>query len=115
MGSWVAYYDEAIRAPRPANITISGRDRDFLLKDGSVYYYFAMGLPMVADPNVQRLEGKGFTANFTLKETIESAKWLDNNLDVPFQQEGDQVSLVTVPFQYGRHLVVRVAKIVCHE
>jgi len=116
MGTWVSYYDEAIRKPRPSNIPVENTQRNFLLKDGSNYYLFCFGLPMISDPNVakSRMESEDLFVNrFALPETIKSVTWMDDGTEVEFTQEGEQVTVKTVPFTYGRNLVIRVAKIVC--
>lgn len=113
MGQWVALHDEAIRAPRPTGIEIDGKPNDFLLRDGDNYYLFCMGLPMVADLNVQLGVDSNYASTFCLGRNVRSVTWLDNGLDVPYEVSGDQVTVITQPFTYGRHFVVRVAKIVC--
>ena len=52
-----------------------------------------------------------FEENFKFDKKIKSVKWLDNGKDVAFEQNGDEVHLTTVPFEYGKSLVVRIAKI----
>ena len=86
------------------------------MKDGSNYYLFCFGLPMISDPNVakSRMESEDLYVNrFALPETIKSVTWMDDGTEVEFTQEGEQVTVKTVPFTYGRSLVIRVAKIVC--
>lgn len=71
---------------------------------------------MISDPNVakSRVESDALFVNrFALPETVKSVTWLDNGEAVDFSQEGEMVTVKTVPFTYGRSLVVRVAKIVC--
>lgn len=111
IGRWVNYFDEAIRKPAPTGISIQGKPNDFLLKDGSSYYLFCYDLPMSADPNVARVSAREYQSCFRLSEKIRSVTWMDNGENVVFQQEEDRVTVQTVPFTYGRSLVVRVAKI----
>ena len=113
IGQWVKMHDEAIRAPRPTDIAVEGKPNDFVLRDGNTYYLFCNGLPMMADENVQLAEGGDFTSTFALDQKILSATWLDNGAEVKFEQQNGKTNLLTVPFTYGRHLVVRVAKLVC--
>lgn len=111
MGRWVETHDEAIREPRPTGISVEGRDRDFLLRSGSTWYLFAMGLPMVSDPNVQRGVDENYMGFFPLDTKIKEARWMDSGEALFFTQEENRVSYYAKPFPYGRHGVVRVAKI----
>lgn len=113
LGEWVAYYEEAIRAPRPAGIEIRNKEEDFLLRNGNDYYLFCFHLPMRADENVAPNEEGDFSDVFVLPERIKSVTWMDNGNAVDFIQEGSNVTIHTAPYCYGRNLVVRVAKIVC--
>ena len=113
VGEWVAYYEEAIRAPRPAGIEVTNKEEDFLLKDGNCYYLFCFRLPMRADGNVAQNEEADFSDVFELPEQIRSIAWMDNGEAVEYTQEGSSVTVHTVPYCYGRNLVVRVAKISC--
>ena len=113
MGQWVKYHDEAIRAPRPTGIEIAGKPDDFILRDGDTYYLFCMGLPMATDANVQLGLEIDYASTFSLDRTIRSITWMDSGKAVPYEVSGDQVTVITQPFTYGRHFVVRVAKIVC--
>ncbi len=115
IGQWVKMHDEAIRTPRPTGIEIEGKPNDFLLADGNTYYLFCMDLPMMADENVQLNEDCNFTSTFALPRKILTAHWLDNGAEVAFCQEKGKTTLQTVPFTYGRQLVVRVAKLECEE
>ncbi len=113
LGEWVAYFEEAIRKPLPCGIEIENKEDDFLLKDGKNYYLFCYNLPMSGDPNVALNDAANYSDIFKLSDKITSVNWMDNNAPVEFTQNGDNVTIHTVPFAYGRDLVVRVAKIVC--
>lgn len=111
MGRWVGYFDEAIRRPVPSDIKIEGKPDDFILRDGNTYYLFCCNLPMVADANVALYVTAEYDSKFTLPEKIRSVIWMDNGEAVAFRQDGQNVVVQTVPYIYGRSLVVRVAKI----
>lgn len=113
MGEWVHYFEEAIRLPRPCDVKVENKEKDFLLKDGKAYYLYCFGLPMSADPNVALQEEANYSDRFRLSEKIRSVTWLDDGSAVDFVQDGENVLIRTVPFSYGRDLVVRVAKILC--
>lgn len=112
VGEWIDYYEEAIRAPRPSGIPVKNKEEDFLLKDGNNYYLFCFRLPMRADANVAQNEEADFSDQFELEDKITAITWMDNGETVAYEQAGSQVTVHTVPFSYGRNLVVRVAKIV---
>ena len=114
LGEWISYYDEAIRLPKPTNIEIKNKEDDFLLKDEKTYYLFCYHLPMLADSNVALTDENGqYEDAFAIPEKIVSVKWMDDNSDVEYMQEGESVIVKTAPYSYGRNLVVRVAKIMC--
>lgn len=113
IGHWVDYFDEAIRNPRPTDIVIEDKPDDFVLQEGKNYYLFCYNLPMAADSNVAKYKDINYRSVFQLKDQIQSIQWMDTGADVEFQQEGTSVTVETVPYTYGRNLVVRVAKIVC--
>ena len=58
---------------------------------------------MVADVNVALLENTQYESRFQLADKTQSIVWEDNGT----------ATVKTVPFTYGRNLVVRVAKNVC--
>ena len=68
---------------------------------------------MSADFNVALFTDVNYDSRFRLKEKISKATWMDNGAEIAFTQEGEQVTVTTEPFTYGRNLVVRVAKILC--
>lgn len=115
MGEWVGFFDEAIRTPRPSGITVENKPDDFLLKDGDSYYLFCFRLPVSGDGHVTEAEETEYMDLFKLPQKVEKIFWLDNNDPVAFEHDGDKVKVRTVPYSYGRNLVVRVAKIVCTQ
>lgn len=113
LGRWVELNKEALYDVRPAGIQVENKESDFILQKGNTYYLFCDNLPMSADPNVHKGgENAEFMDCFTFNKKITSITWLDNAEEVAFKQDGNNVQVYTVPFQYGRQLVVRVAKIV---
>ena len=111
MGQWIALNGEAIYEPRPSGIEVENKPDDFILKKDNTYYLFCDKLPMSADPNVTRNQETLFQDKFKLDKKIKTVTWLDNNEPVAFEQNGEQVIIKTVPYTYGRQLVIRVAKI----
>ncbi len=111
-GEWVSIHKEALFLPRPTDIDVEGKQKEFLLKGEGGYYFFAYGLPMKANVNVELERSRPEYQNrFVLPEKIKSVKWLDNGEELSFTQEGEQVTLTTAPQHYGEQLVVKVAKI----
>lgn len=115
LGRWVSYFDEAIRKPEPTGIAIEGKPNDFILRDGNTYYLFCYDLPMVADANVAIYITPEYDSKFAFSGKIRSVVWMDNAEPVEFSQDGSNVVIKTVPFVYGRSLVVRVAKITVED
>lgn len=111
IGQWVDYFDEAIRKPRPCSISVSSPTDDFLLQDGSTYYLFYHGSKMMGDGNVVIAGDGSENITFQLPETVESIRWMDDNTDLNWKQEKGTVCIQPNHFAYGRHLVIRVAKI----
>lgn len=111
LGRWVQLNAEAIYEPRPSGIDVENKPEDFILQNGSIYYLFCDKLPMVSDPNVELIRSAVYEDVFTLNKQIKSVCWLDNNEELSFEQEENQVTIHTVPYRYGNDLVVRVAKI----
>ena len=66
---------------------------------------------MAADPNVARVQEAEYRDIFRMDQKIKRITWLDNGDKVDFEQNNGKVTVKTVPYTYGRQLVVRVAKI----
>lgn len=113
VGKWVELFEEAIRLPRPTYIDIENKPDDFLLKLDNTYYLFCDHLRAAGDSNVTIDGTDPYIDAFELPDTVKSITWMDTNEEVAFTQEGNKVSVQTVPFCYGRDTVIRVAKIVC--
>ena len=111
IGQWVSYFDEAIRAPRPCAISVSSQTDDFLLQDGNTYYLFYHGSKMMGDGNVVISDDGRDDISFILPETVTSIRWMDDQSELHWKQEDQRVLIQPNHFAYGRHLVIRVAKI----
>ena len=111
MGRWVQMNADAIYTPRPSGIQVTNKPEDFILVDGDTYYLFCDRLPILTDPNVELLRSAVYEDDFELNRKIKSVTWLDNGEPLEFEQNGAEVKVKTVPYRYGNHLVVRVAKI----
>jgi hypothetical protein len=93
----------------------SGSDSNFILQDAKNYYLFCFDLPIGGHKNVTLNLGslKYHHVRFDLQDRIREAYWMDNGEAVAFEQNGFDTLVHTVPYDYGRNLVVRVAKIIC--
>jgi len=115
VGKWIHTYEEAIRDPRPSGIEVENKADDFILKNGNTYYLFCHDVGMSGNPNVWRANREAdYVDVFSLPENekIISAKWMDDDSDVNFSEVDGKIHLETLPYFYGRHLVIRVAKII---
>ncbi len=113
LGQWVELYDEALHNPRPTDIIVEQKPKDFLLQDGNTYYLFIHRLSTSGDSHVVLSAEERGLERFTLPKKIISAHFLDNGQPATFTQEGDRVTLRTESYGYGVNLVVRVVKIEC--
>ena len=111
IGQWVAIHKEAIYEPSPSHIEVENKPDDFILVKDKDYYLFCNGLPMKANPDVEIQKDTSYKDIFKLDKKIKRITWLDNGVELDFEQNGEDVLVKTAPFQYGRQLVVRIAKI----
>lgn len=115
-GRWVAQYEAILRHARPLSCGCSGRD--FLLKQGRKYFYFAFDLQVAGHANVTVTGGKSGPGPRTitgLSGKIKAARWLDNGEELSFAQNGKTGDALVhlTGYPYGTQLVVRVAEIEC--
>jgi alpha-L-fucosidase len=114
IGRWAKINAEALYLPRPCEVKETSKPRDFVLREGDAYYLFCHQLPMVASIDVQLNEETDFNDAFAFDKKIKSITWLDEPMRaVKFTDNGDgTVTVNSEAYRYGKHLVVRVAKIV---
>lgn len=113
LGEWCGCFEEAVRKPKPCGIEVKNKEKDFLLRDGENYYLFCFDLPMMQLLVPDDVKENDFLDVFEISKKVQSAVWLDNGEPVKFEQKGNEVMVHTVPYAYGRDLVVRVAKLYC--
>lgn len=114
LGEWVKLQQEALYLPRPEQIKITGRSpKDFMLRNGGVYYLFCHDANTTGDCNVVigTDDNKDFSDCFVFEKKVKRITWLDNDENVDFEQNGDTVKILPFSYKYGTNLVVRVAKI----
>ena len=111
LGRFVGSCDEALREPRPTDIEIPGKPKDFVLKKGDTYYLFVHDILINADPNVAQRTFGDYHEALPFEKPVASVQWLDSGESLPFTQENGILTINTTPFQYGTALVLRVAKI----
>ena len=114
IGKWAKINEEALYLARPCGISETSKPQDFVLERDGNYYLFCHQLPMMASIDVQLNESANFVDTFPFEKEIESITWLDDpETQVAFKKNEDgTVTVQSVAYRYGRHLVVRVAKIV---
>jgi alpha-L-fucosidase len=106
IGLWVKLNKKFIYKVKSCEIQAEGAD---LLKGDDGYYYAVIkDVPMSADPNVTiQTQGR----DIKIYARVSSARWLDTNEKIPVKKGAFAVK----PFDYGRSLAVRVAKIKIKE
>lgn len=112
VGEWIALHGDLIYEAKPVSAQCQGRD--FILKNGSRYYYFAHDLGRRGDANVVKQGGgNGPRAVIGFPSKVKSIRWLDDNEKGSFtQSQGNSLlALDCTGYDYGIDLVVRVAEL----
>lgn len=112
IGRWMENYGEAIYYGRPCDAYCAGKSFALKSVDGKYLYLFAHNIGICGDNNVTTLDGK-YSGSFSfggVNEKIESVEWMDNNEQLDFGQKDDLLVVNMKGFEYGKSLVVRVAK-----
>lgn len=101
IGKWVKKNKGFIYDAKACDIKAENAE---ILQGKDCYYAILKGVPMSADPNVQRAESKG---QVSVELEIDSAKWLDNGKKIEVKNGKFDVK----PFMYGESYSIRIAKI----
>jgi alpha-L-fucosidase len=112
IGRWVAGAGEAIFEGKPVAAQCQGRD--FVLRAGDRFLYFAHGLNQEGSAHVVADgSGNGPRSITGLGQKIHSAKWVDDGKPIEFLQNrsGGLITLDCTGYDYGTNLVVRVAEL----
>jgi len=111
IGIWMRHFGEAIYNGRPYSAKCFGKN--FILKsvDGKSLYIFVHELDTGGSVDVM-VGGKykgayGFSG---VTDNIKSLKWMDNNEELKFIQGEGMLCFDATGYEYGKSLVVRVAK-----
>ena len=112
IGRWMSTYGDAIYNGRPY---IAYNDKqEFVLKDindTKTAYIFKFNVQSGGDVNVSLgFKEDGATTLERFDAKVESIKWMDNNEELAFTQNGDTLQVNFTNFTYGQSLCVRVAK-----
>ncbi|MCL2518228.1 MAG: alpha-L-fucosidase, partial [Oscillospiraceae bacterium] len=110
VGNWVKACGSAIYEGKPCSV--NGGEKNFALaKDGKIYL-FVHDLSIVGDANVTVAGGGAGFKQFTgVDKAAKSVKWIDNDKQLEFNQDGDILNVNCTGYEYGRNLVVRVAEV----
>ena len=112
IGRWMSTYGDAIYNGRPY---IAYNDKqEFVLKDindEKTAYIFKFNVQSGGDVNVSLgFKEDGATTLERFDAQVESIKWMDNDEELAFTQNGDTLQVNFTNFTYGQSLCVRVAK-----
>ena len=112
IGRWMSTYGDAIYNGRPY---IAYNDKqEFVLRDindEKTAYIFKFNVQSGGDVNVSLgFEEDGATTLERFDAQVESIKWMDNDEELAFTQNGDTLQVNFTNFTYGQSLCVRVAK-----
>lgn len=111
VGDWIKMNEKAIRTPKPTDIIVTNKPKDFILSENDTYYLFVHDLQMFADLNVAIAKKMDLEEKFVFKKGIKSVCWMDNCEKLDFIQDGDNVTIKTKPYRYGESYVVRIIEI----
>ena len=112
IGQWTQNFGEAIYLPKPCSIEIKNNDKDFILSHDKTYYLFHYGAVMKGGANVVIKDGDGDKVLFDLPGKVVSSVWLDDGSEAHLSKQDGMLALSPADYEYGRHLTIRVAKIV---
>ena len=112
VGKWTDMAKESLYEGRPTDI-VCNHEKDFVLKKGNTLYAYVHDLPLLGPKDVvvaYESTEEGHTLK-GIKGKVRSMHWIDNDEELIYSQEGDEVSFRATGFYYGTHWIVRVAKI----
>lgn len=112
VGKWTDMAKESLYEGRPTDI-ICNHEKDFVLKKGNTLYAYVHDLPLLGPKDVV-VAYESTEEGHTLKGIegkVRSMRWIDNDEELIYSQEGDEVSFRATGFYYGTHWIVRVARI----
>lgn len=112
VGQWTAMAKESLYEGRPTDIKCN-HEKDFVLHKDDCDYVYVHDLPLLGPKDVvvayeSTQEGHILQG---VKGKVKKMKWVDNDEELIFSQQGDKVSFRATGFYYGTHYIVRVAKI----
>ena len=109
IGNWMSIFGEAIYEGKPYPSGSIGKN--FVLKGENCLYIFSYDLGQKGNENVT-VGGSyaGIYAFSNVKDKIESIVWLDNNEELDFTQNGENLMVNLTGTPYGTSYCVRVAK-----
>ncbi len=111
IGDWVRMNEKVLRTPVPTDIVVTNKPKDFILQEGDTYYLFVHDLQMFADLNVALCTKMELKEEFEFDKKIKSVRWMDNQEDLDYVQDGVNVTITTKPYNYGESYVVRIIEI----
>ncbi len=112
IGQWTDMAKDSLYEGQPSNMACN-HEKDFVLeKDGDAYIY-VHDLPMLGPKDVVvAYENKNEDHAITnVPRKVKSIKWIDNDEELLFSQDGDVVNYRATGFYYGSQLIVRIAKV----
>lgn len=115
VGRWTELYKEVIYTGKPYPVICKGDDFALQTPDGRIYL-FVFGLGIEGNENVtvtSQTDADRLRTYAGIDKKIQTVRWLDNGLELPFMQDTKQ-KLLTVHatgYSYGKNLIVRVAEL----
>ena len=109
LGKWVAKFGDAIYTAKPYGAQSAGEN--FILKGDKKLYIFCFGIGINGDENVTiDIAGCGTYAFDDVTDKVKSVKWMDNDEELKFTQNGDMLAVKLTKQPYGTSLFIRVAE-----
>ncbi len=112
IGNWTNMAKDSLYTGKPSTIT-TNHEKDFVLDVGDTSYVYVHDLPLLGPKDVVAAyenKNEGHELN-QVSRKIKSIKWIDNDEELLFHQDGNHASFRAVGYPYGCFYIVRIAKI----
>lgn len=108
VGRWANICPAALTTARPTAIACRGND--FVLQDGTTYYFFCHNIEIHGNEHLLRGDnGVGWHSLSGDLPEVTRIQWADQPEDLQFHQHEGLLSIDATPYPYGKHLGVRIA------